>query len=232
MPKNKARGTRALQLLAALKKIFPEPKDTMLRYATEWELLVAVILSAQCTDKKVNEVTERLFIKYPTIASYAKAVPSEFERDIFQTGFYKNKAKHIRGAAHTVLTAFNGVLPTTISDMLTIPGVGRKTANVVLSNLHGESGGIAVDTHVQRFAARFDLTDYPHDPVRIESDLMKLLPKKEWFTFTYLVIRYGREIAPARVYDVSKDPLVLIYPDAGNRFRLKDCLTKPTRTVR
>lgn len=228
MEKKTDRTVRAKKLLAALKKMFPEPKGTMLTYSNEWELLVAVILSAQCTDKKVNEVTEHLFSKYPTISSYATADPIVFERDIFQTGFYKNKTRHIIGAARTVLEAFGGVLPSTIPQMLTIPGVGRKTANVVLSNLYGKSEGIAVDTHVQRFAARFDLTDSPHDPLRIEKDLMKIIPPHEWFTFTYLVIRYGREVAPARVYDVARDPLVAIYPNAKDRFRLRDCL-KPQR---
>ncbi len=231
MEKKTNRALRARKLLAALKRMFPEPKGTMLNYSTEWELLVAVILSARCTDKKVNEVTQHLFAKYPSISAYATADIATFEQDIFQTGFYKSKTRHITRAASTVLADFNGVLPTSISQMLTIPGVGRKTANVVLSNLHGRSEGIAVDTHVQRFAARFDLTDSPHDPTCIEKDLMKILPPKEWFTFTYLVIRYGREVAPARVYDVARDPLVAIYPSAGNRFRLRDCL-KPKNLKR
>lgn len=230
--KNTERALRARKLLSALKKIFPEPKGTMLTYTNEWELLVAVILSAQCTDKKVNEVTGKLFKKYPTITSYARAKPLVFEKDIYQTGFYKNKTKSIIGAANKIIKDFDGVLPTTIDEMLTIPGVGRKTANVVLSNLHGESEGIAVDTHVQRFAARFDLTDAPLNPKKIEQDLMEVVPKKEWVTFTYLVIKYGREIAPAKKYDTENDPLIAIYGKAGNRFRLADCVLKSRSRVK
>jgi endonuclease-3 len=190
-----------------------------LRYSNNWEMLVAVILSAQCTDKKVNEVTEKLFKKYKKLDDYVNANPSIFEQDIRQTGFYKNKAKNILTAAKLLQGEFDGTLPKTMEEMLTIPGVARKTANVVLGNAYGVVEGIAVDTHVKRFSIRYDLTD-SKDPVKIEQDLMQILPKKEWFDFTYRVIEYGRNIAPARKYDTSTDPLIQIFPQAGNMFRV------------
>lgn len=190
-----------------------------LHFNTHWELLVAVMLSAQCTDKKVNEVTEVLFKKYKTLEAYVRADPIQFEQDIRQTGFYKNKAKHILASARIVREQCNGVVPNTMEALLSLPGVARKTANVVLGNAFGIVEGIAVDTHVRRFAIRFNLTD-SKDPTVIEQDLMALLPKKDWFLFTYRVIEYGRQIAPARVYDISKDPLIALYPPAGTRFRV------------
>lgn len=215
---NNDRAKRAQVLNATLKKLFPKVAIA-LKYTSNWELLVAVELSAQCTDKKVNEVTEKLFKKYSTLEAYVFAKPHEFEKDITSTGFYKNKTKNILAAAKRVHEVFDGEVPKTMEDILTIPGVARKTANVVLGNAYGIVEGIAVDTHVRRFAIRFDLTD-SKDPVKIEQDLMKLLPKKEWFGFTYRVIEYGRTIAPARVYDTSKDPLVALYPPAGKVFRV------------
>jgi endonuclease-3 len=212
------RKKRVQKLDAALKKIFPKA-NMALNWSNNWELLVAVILSAQCTDKKVNEVTERLFQKYKTLEDYVHADPEEFAQDIRQTGFYKNKAKNILASAQRVREVFKGKIPKTMEEILTLPGVARKTANVVLGNAHGIVEGIAVDTHVKRFAIRFDLTDST-DPVKIEQDLMDILPKKEWFDFTYRVISYGREIAPARKYDTSADPLIKIYPAAGEVFRV------------
>jgi endonuclease-3 len=144
---------------------------------------------------------------------------AEFQEDIHATGFYKNKAKNILAAAARIHEVYGGELPCTMEGMLTIPGVARKTANVVLGNAYGVVEGIAVDTHVKRFAIRFDLTD-SKDPVKIEQDLMAMLPKKDWFGFTYRVIEYGRTIAPARVYDTGRDPLVLLYPPAGKVFRV------------
>jgi len=210
------RKGRIVKLNKALKELFPRAKIA-LKYSNSWELLVAVILSAQCTDKMVNKVTEKLFKKYKTLEDYVKAKPSEFEKDIKSTGFYKNKTRNILAAAKIIKEEYGGKLPKTMKDMLSIPGVARKTANVVLGNAYGVVEGIAVDTHVRRFAIKFDLSDYV-DPVRIERDLMKLLPKKEWFGFTYRVIEYGREIAPAHRRDHSGDPLVDIYPPAAKKF--------------
>lgn len=163
--------------------------------------MVAVQLSAQCTDKKVNEVTAKLFKKYRTLDDYVKiarlpAGRQEFERDIYQTGFYRNKTKNILAAAKMVKEQWHGKLPRTMAEMLTIPGVARKTANVVLGNVYGVVEGIAVDTHVRRLARQWGLTKHT-DPVKIERDLMALFPKKEWLTITYRIIEYGRQYSPA-----------------------------------
>jgi len=196
---------KARLIFGELKKLFPEAK-MMLNYHNNWELLVAVELSAQCTDKKVNEITPALFKKYPTLADYVKAKPSEFEKDIYQSGFYKNKTKNILAAAKLVSEKFGGKIPRTMEEILTIPGVARKTANVVLGNAYGVVEGIAVDTHVKRMARLWCLSKET-SPEKIEKDLMELLPKEEWFQFTYLVIEYGRKYCIARVKDHSKCPL-------------------------
>ena len=204
------RKKRIEKLLNKLKELYPNETYTILKYSNDWELLVAVILSAQCTDVMVNKVTEKLFKKYPTLDDYVNADTEKFKQDIKSTGFYNNKAKNVLAAARVVKENFDDKVPQTMEDMLTIPGVARKTANVVLGNAHGIVEGIAVDTHVKRFALRFDLTDH-QDPVKIERDLMELLPKDEWFLFTYRVIAYGRTIGPAKGYDPSQDPLTKIY---------------------
>jgi endonuclease-3 len=196
--------------LRVLKKLFPKPKIA-LRYGNRWELLVAVELSAQCTDKKVNEVTARLFKKYRTLDDYIRAGKTAksaraFERDIYETGFYRAKAKNILRAAKMVKEKFGGRLPRTMKEMLMIPGVARKTANVVLGNAYGIVEGIAVDTHVRRLARRWGLS-HEEDPVKIERDLMAILPKKEWFPFTYRTIDYGRKYCPARPHAHGRCPL-------------------------
>ena len=200
----------------ALKKLYPHA-SIALTFGNDWELLVAVELSAQCTDVLVNKVTPRLFKKYRTLDDYVGATQEEFEQDIKQCGFYRNKAKNILAAAKLVKEKFGGRVPKTMSEILTIPGVARKTGNVVLGNAHGVVEGMAVDTHVRRFAIRFDLSDY-RDPVRIERDLMALLPKKEWFPFTYRLINYGRAVCPARPHECKKHPLTKIYPAAASRW--------------
>lgn len=214
------RKARILKLDKALKKLFPEA-ITELVYKTPWQFMVAVQLSAQCTDKMVNRVTPALFKRYKTLNDYCVADPAEFSKLIRSVTFANAKTRNILAAAKYVKKDLRGKLPTTLSEMIKIPGVGRKTANVILGDLHGESGGITVDTHVIRFAHRFDLSDYK-DAVRIERDLMQMLPKKEWPHFTHRVIYYGRRIAPARAYDTSKDPLVAIYPKAGKVFRTRE----------
>lgn len=196
---------RATILVGRLKKLFPNAKIA-LRYGNNWELLVAVILSAQCTDKKVNEVTEKLFKKYKTPDDYVGANSRELENDIRSTGFYRNKAKSIQGAAKMIKEKYNGKLPRTMEKILKVPGVARKTANVVLGNAYGVVEGIAVDTHVRRLTKLWGLTKH-NDPVKIERDLMAIVPKKDWFKFTYLVIDYGRKYCTARVKDHSKCPL-------------------------
>jgi endonuclease-3 len=201
-----------------LRTLFPGA-SIALRYKSPWELLVAVVLSAQCTDSMVNKVTDKLFRKYTSLEDYIQASQTEFEKDIHATGFFRAKAKNILRAARMVRDEYGGEVPQTMQELVRIPGVARKTANVVLGNAFGVVEGIAVDTHVKRFAIRFDLTDHT-DPVKIEQELMTLLPKKDWLTFTYRAIEYGRQIAPARKYDTSKDPLVRLYPPAGKRFRV------------
>lgn len=196
-------------MLAALKKLFPKA-GMMLRYDNNWELLVSVILSAQCTDKKVNEVTEKLFKKYRTLDDYVHANPREFERDIYSTGFYKNKAKNILAAAKMLKEKFDSKVPRTMEEILTIPGVARKTANVVLGNAYGVVEGIAVDTHVRRIANILGLTT-SDNPIIIERDLMALIPKKDWFKTTYLFIEYGRKYCPAKNHDHAHCPLTAFH---------------------
>ena len=212
--KRKERQKRAKKIIVMLRKLYPDP-NTELNYKSNWELLVAVILSAQCTDKRVNEVTKKLFKKYRTLNAYTKATQKEFEQDIKSTGFYRNKAKNILAAARRVSEEFRGKLPKTISEMITIPGVGRKTANVVLSHAYGIIEGIAVDTHVRRLALRFDLTDYK-DPIRIERDLMEILPKKDWQYVNNQMVMYGRYVCKARKHDCSEHPLTNMYPKANS----------------
>jgi endonuclease-3 len=217
--KLKERKERFLKLDRELKKLFPDVK-TELNYKTPWQFLVAVQLSAQCTDKRVNIVTKELFKKYKNLDDYLKADPKEFEKYIHSVTFSFNKTRNILAAATYVKEHFGGKLPKNIDDMVKIPGVGRKTANVILSDLYEIAHGVTVDTHVIRFVNRFDLSDHKKDAVKIERDLMEIIPKKEWPHWSHRAVFYGRYLAPARVYDISKDPLIKIYPKAGKRFRV------------
>lgn len=189
----------AKKLLTLLKKTYPNAK-IILNFSNEWELLVAVILSAQCTDVMVNKVTEKLFKKYKTIKDYVNAPSQELEQDIKSTGFYRNKAKNLQSAARFVLEKHDGQPPRTMGEMLKIPGVGRKTANVVLGNAFGVVEGIAVDTHVRRQAQQLGLTTNTN-PDKIEQDLTALFDKKDWFELTYLLIEHGRTIRNKRKTD-------------------------------
>lgn len=189
------RKKRAAVVLTELKKLFPRA-GMMLRYRNNWELLVAVELSAQCTDKKVNEVTEKLFKKYRTLDDYIHVSRKEFEKDIYSTGFYRNKAKNILAAAKLIKRQYGRRVPNTMEEILKIPGVARKTANIVLGNAYGIVEGIAVDTHVRRLSRLLGLTR-ENNPEKIERDLMEILPRKEWFQFTYRLIEYGRKYCPA-----------------------------------
>lgn len=210
------RKNRISKIVKQLKKLFPKI-GIALNYKNNLELLIAVILSAQCTDKKVNEVTEKLFKKYKTLNDYVHADIREFEQDIKSTGFYRNKTKNILAATKMIKEKFSGKIPKTMKEILTIAGVARKTANVVLGNAYGVVEGIAVDTHVRRFAIKFDLSDHK-DPVKIEQDLMKLLPKREWFDFTYRIIEYGRHICIAHSHDCKEHPLTKLYPRAASHW--------------
>ncbi len=211
------KGKRATVIVQTLKSLFPQTKSA-LNYSNPWEFLVAVILSAQCTDARVNIVTEKLFIKYPTIESYTKANITEFEQDIKSTGFYKNKAKNVLATAKILHEKYRDSIPQTMDEMLTLPGVARKTANVVLGNAFGIVEGIAVDTHVRRLSNLYGLTK-ESDPEKIEKDLMAILPKTEWTEFTLRMIDYGRKYCPAKKHDHEQCPLVIalrkehIYPE-------------------
>lgn len=214
VPTFEERKERAAKIVKELKRLFPKTK-IVLKYKNNWELLVAVILSAQCTDKKVNEVTAKLFKKYRTLDDYLSAKQEEFEQDIKQCGFYRNKAKNILAAGKVIKEKYKGKIPKTMEEIDALPGVARKTANVVLGNAYGVVEGIAVDTHVIRLSQKLGLTSYK-DPVKIEQDLMKLLPKKEWFDFTYRLIDYGRGVCPARKHTCEGHELTKIYPKAAN----------------
>lgn len=211
------RRDRVKKLIRVLDTIFPKA-DMILEWSNPWELVVAVELSAQCTDVMVNKITRDLFKKYTTLDAYVNADQAEFERDIHSSGFYRNKTKNILAAAKVVKTKYKGKVPETMDEILTLPGVARKTANVVLGNAFNIFDGIAVDTHVKRFSIQFDLSDYT-DPVRIEKDLMLIIPKKDWFRFTYLAIEYGRKLAPASGRRKGDDPLLTIFPDAEKRWK-------------
>jgi endonuclease III len=191
-------GTRRDRIGPIVARLAEEHADAeiALRFASELELLISVMLSAQTTDVTVNRVTQRLFLKYRRPEDYLAVPQEELERDVFQTGFYRQKAKSIRGAMHVLLEEFDGVVPRTIPELLRLPGVARKTANVVAAEL-GHAQGIVVDTHVRRLSQRLGLTRH-EDPVKIERDLVKLVPRTEWARFPHLLIWHGRRICDAR----------------------------------
>lgn len=199
---------RVAIILKTLKELFPHPKIA-LNYTTDFELLVAVILSAQCTDKLVNKVTEPLFKKYKTLADYADADLAEFEQDIHSVNFYRNKAKNILATAKIIKEKYGGKIPDTMENLLSLPGVARKTANVVLGNIYHKIVGIVVDTHVKRLSQLYGLTKND-TPEKIEQDLMKIIPKEEWFELSYRLIDYGRAYCTARPHDHANCPLTKV----------------------
>jgi endonuclease-3 len=178
------------------------------------QLLVATILSAQCTDHRVNIVTKELFRKYKTAKDFADADPGELEQDVRSTGFYRNKAKNIRGAARILVEKHHGAVPDTMDALLELPGVARKTANVVLGTWFKKAEGVVVDTHVHRITRRLQLTR-EDDPKKIERDLMKLLPKEEWTGFSHRLIWHGRRICAARKAKCGECPIAEACPSAG-----------------
>jgi len=194
--KRPSKKQRALELLARLKQIYPDAICS-LDYETPVQLLVATILSAQCTDERVNKVTPELFRQFPDAAAIAAASREEIETLIRSTGFYRNKAKNIQGACEMIMTEFGGELPQTMEELLKLPGVARKTANVVLANAFGIHAGVTVDTHVKRLSNRLGLTKQSN-PVRIEQDLMKLLPQPDWENWSIRLIYHGRAVCAAR----------------------------------
>ncbi len=215
MPQERKKRARAM--LKELRRLFPGVQKTSLQFHAPFELLVAVILSAQCTDKKVNEVTARLFKKYRTLDDYASASAEAFGRDIRETGYFMSKANYVIGSARMLKKRFHSRIPKTMEEILMLPGVGRKTANVVLGNLYGAREGVAVDTHVKRFAAKFDLS-HAKTPAAIEQDLMAVLLRKDWTDWTNYLIEYGRKICPARKHSCEAHPLTLLYPEAAARW--------------
>lgn len=200
-----AKRRRAAVVLRRLKQKYPEAKIA-LRYRTPMQLLAAVIMSAQATDKKVNEITATLFQKYRTVDDFANANPRTLAQEIRAIGFYRQKALSIVTSARTIRERFGGKLPKTMQEMLQLRGVARKTANVVLGNAYGVVAGIAVDTHVRRLSQRLGFSNYD-DPVKIERDLMALFPKKDWFKLTYTLIDHGRAICTAKKRMCSLCPL-------------------------
>ena len=190
------RQARLKKILAGLDRMYPDV-TCALTHSSPWELLVATILSAQCTDKRVNLVTPGLFRKYPSIQDFAAVPQEELAQDIRSTGFFNNKAKSVIGAARKILADFKGEVPRDIDQLLTVPGAARKTANVVLGTAFGIASGVVVDTHVQRIARRLDLTKET-DPGKIEKDLVKILPKERWILFSHQIIHHGRALCTAR----------------------------------
>jgi endonuclease III len=192
---------RAPEIVRILKEEYPEAR-VALRFTDPLQCLVATILSAQSTDVKVNEVTETLFRKYPTAEDYLKVPEAELAADLKPTGFFNQKTKAVRGACRMIVEEFDGRVPDSIEDLVKLPGVARKTANIVLGNAYPERAaadrdvGVAVDTHVKRVSQRLGFTSQK-DPTKIERDLMSILPKKEWFPFTYVLIEHGRAVCKA-----------------------------------
>jgi len=188
-----------LEILKRLNKAYPKP-ETALNFSDPFQLLVATILSAQTTDVLVNKVTENLFRKYRTVKDYADASLETLQKDTGSVNFYKTKAKNIQAGAKIIVAQFNSQVPKTMNELTSLPGVARKTANIVLSNAFGIHEGIAVDTHVKRLSYRLGLTKNA-DPVKIEKDLMAITPKKEWGNISHLLIFHGRKICQARKPD-------------------------------
>ncbi|MGI8992056.1 MAG: endonuclease III [Bryobacteraceae bacterium] len=196
-PKTAAeRRDRIAGILKRLDRMYPEANCALI-HRSPWELLVATILSAQCTDKRVNEVTPGLFAKYPTPRDFAAVRPEVLANDIRSTGFFNNKSRSVTGAAKRVMAEYGGEVPKTMEELLTIPGAARKTSNVVLGVAYGIASGVVVDTHVQRVSNRLDLTKQS-DPVKIERDLMKIVPRSRWILFSHQLIHHGRALCIAR----------------------------------
>ncbi len=213
---------RVGKILPILKKLYPTAKCS-LDHKTPLELLVATILSAQCTDDRVNIVTKTLFKKYRSAKDYASAPPEELEKEIQSTGFYRNKAKSIRAMAQSLLDKHGGKVPDTMEELVDLAGVGRKTANVVLGNAFGQNVGVVVDTHVTRLSNRLDLCDHESDAVKIEQDLMKIVPQEDWTLWSHLLIFHGRQICQARKPKCSQCALLPHCP-AGQKFMRDDSL--------
>ncbi|MFX1486238.1 MAG: endonuclease III [Promethearchaeota archaeon] len=218
--------TRVLRILELLEKEYPDAK-TALHYSNSLELLIATILSAQCTDRRVNLVTKKLFKKYRRAKDYAQADLKELEEDVRPTGFYRNKAKNIKMCCQLLVEKFNSKVPKTMKEILELPGVARKTANIVLSNAYGVIEGIAVDTHVRRLAKRLGLTKHG-EPNKIERDLMEAVPRDRWMRITDLLIFHGRRICSARKPQCKICVLNLLCPSAFTFDKVKQGTNLPS----
>ncbi len=216
MNKLEERKVRAKKIVAYLKKAYPKSKSE-LQYTTQFQFVVAVVLSAQCTDKVVNRVTDKLFKKYKTPRDFATADARVFEQEIGSIPFFRNKTKAILVAAKIVADDFGGHIPRDAEHLQTLPGVGYKTAHVVMGELFHEWSGIPTDTHVKRFAYRFDLSDN-RDLGKISKDLEKLVSKKDWKYVNNGLVLYGRYICPARPHDCVAHPLTKLWPEANRRW--------------
>jgi endonuclease-3 len=216
MTKRRAK-THIDEVLATLRRLYPEAK-VALTHESAFELLVATILSAQCTDERVNKVTPALFARFPNVAALAHAEQSELEEIIRSTGFFRNKARNLIGMAKGLMERFSGEVPRTMEDLLTLPGVARKTANVVLGSAFGIVSGVVVDTHVTRLSGLLGLSQQS-DAGRIEQDLMRLVPKESWIEFSHLLIWHGRRICIARRPKCSECALSELCPSAFKAVR-------------
>jgi endonuclease-3 len=211
------RRSRAAAILRLLKKEFPHPATALL-HGNPFQLLIATILSAQCTDERVNKVTPGLFRKYPTVRAFAEANPAELEQDIRSTGFFRMKTKSIIACSTALLEKHGGVVPNTIEDLVQLPGVGRKTANVVLGQAFGIASGVVVDTHVHRLSQRMAFTD-ADDPERIEQDLRSIFPQKDWIDVGSILIFHGRRTCVARNPRCAECAVCELCPSAGSFLR-------------
>lgn len=205
------RQEKVKQIIQRLSKAYPHPK-TALNFTTPLELLVATILSAQATDKLVNTITPNLFKKYKTAKDYANASVEDIDSMIRKVNFHNNKAKSIKAAAQMIVDKHGGKIPDNMEDLDALPGVARKTANVVLGNAYHKAEGVVVDTHVMRLSKKLGLTDAT-DPVKIELDLMKIVPKDKWIDFSHMLILHGRDMCPSRPHTCTNCPLEDLCPD-------------------
>jgi endonuclease III len=210
MPRISKKKQTALKILQRLKQLYPNATCS-LDYTTPVQLLVATILSAQCTDERVNIVTPELFRRFPDAPSLAGAELEELESLVRSTGFYRNKSKNIQGACQRIVTEFQGVVPQTMEELLTLPGVARKTANVVLAHAYGINAGVTVDTHVKRLCGRLGLTKHT-EPVPIEQDLIKLLPQVDWENWSIRLVYHGRAVCQARKPNCAECTLADLCP--------------------
>jgi endonuclease-3 len=204
--------TRLRSLLRILRKTYPDA-ECALHHQTPLELLIATILSAQCTDERVNQVTPHLFRKYRSAGDFVAVSPAELEEDLRSINFFRNKARSIQGACRTILEEYSGEVPQTLEQLVQLPGVGRKTANVLLGTAFGIPSGIVVDTHVGRLSQRLGLTT-EKTPEKIEQDLMRILPRKEWIGFSHTLIFHGRQVCKARTPTCASCPVASLCPSS------------------